>query len=177
MSENSTQWFLRMPKSQGSTLEYTTGDLDRTTDKGPNAAVVNKGQFYTLLSRVKSRDKVKLLNFDLFHIRCNEHALAEMERMKDKSNICLIGWQHLLIILYGNKIGLFNIISWNAHIEQFLSDNVYNCHNSFLCFMETHLNSRFFKSVIELKQGWSDIHKHTQHGLAICYESKVITQF
>ena len=76
-------------KSQWNTLDYTIGDFDRTTHKGPNVAVVNKGQFFILPSRIKSRDKVKLLNLDLSHIRCSEHAFAEMERMKDKSNNCL----------------------------------------------------------------------------------------
>ena len=98
-------------KSQGSNFDYTNGDLDLTTDKGPNAAVVNKGQFYTLLSPVKNRDKVKLPNFDLSHIHSNEHAIAEMKRMKGKSNNCLFDWKHLLSILYGNKICLFNIRS------------------------------------------------------------------
>ena len=95
-------------KSQESTVDYTVGDLDCAIDKGPNAAVVNKSQFQTLLSRVKSCDKVKLLNFDLSHIRCNEHALAEMEQVKHKSNNCLFDWQYPLSILYGNKIYLFN---------------------------------------------------------------------
>ena len=51
-------------KSQGSTLEYMLGDLDGTTEKGPNCASVRPGQLYTLLSRAKTRDKVKLLKFD-----------------------------------------------------------------------------------------------------------------
>ena len=51
---------------------------------------------------------------------------------------------------------------------------------AFLCFTETNLSSRSFKNVIELKQGWSYIHKHTQHGVARCYDTekaKVIIQF
>lgn len=167
-------------KSQGSNFDYTNGDLDLTTDKGPNAAVVNKGQFYTLLSPVKNRDKVKLANFDLSHIHSNEHAIAEMKRIKGKYNNCLFDWQHLLSILYGSKICLFNIRSWDARIEQFLSANVYTCRSSLLCFTQIHLNSRSFQNVIELKQGWSDIQKHTQHGLARSYDketAKVITQF
>lgn len=85
--------------------------MDRITDKGPNAAIVNKCQFYNLLSRVKSRDKVKLLNFDPSPIRCNEHALVEIKRMKDKSSDCLFDWQHPQSLRYGNKICLFNIRS------------------------------------------------------------------
>ena len=79
-------YVITIHRSQGSTLDYTIGDLDCTTDKGPCPAVINKGQFYTLLLRIKSLDKVRLLNFGLSHLCCNEHALAEMERMKNKSN-------------------------------------------------------------------------------------------
>ena len=37
------------------------GDFDCTTGKGPSAEVVNKEQFYMLLSPFKSHDKVILL--------------------------------------------------------------------------------------------------------------------
>ena len=59
--------------------------------------------------------------------------------------------------LCDSKICLSNIRPWNAHIKQFLSDSLYACHSSLLCFAETHLNSRYFKNMIELKLGWSDI--------------------
>lgn len=52
-----------------------------------------------LLSRFKSFDKAKLLNFDLFHICLNKYGLAEMEEMKDKSNNHLFGCQYILIII------------------------------------------------------------------------------
>ena len=76
-------------KSQGSTLDYMLGDLDGTTDKGPNVCRIKPGQLYTLLSRAKSRDKIKLLNFDENHVLkkkfCNEKAREEMERMRSES--------------------------------------------------------------------------------------------
>lgn len=52
-------------------------------------------------------------------------------------------------------------------MERFLANNVYTYHSSFLCFSETHLNSRSFKNVTELKQGWSGIHKHLHNTLHI----------
>ena len=56
-------------KSQGRTLEFIVGDLNCATDKGPNAASVNRGQVYTLPSRATSRGKVKLINFKPKHIK------------------------------------------------------------------------------------------------------------
>ena len=58
-------------KSQGSTLEFIVGDLNCATDKGPNAAPVNRGQVYALLSLATSRGKIKLINFEPKHIKCN----------------------------------------------------------------------------------------------------------
>ena len=49
-------------KSQGSTLEYMIGDLNQTTKTGDRKVPVKEGQFYTLLSRAKNRDNIKLLN-------------------------------------------------------------------------------------------------------------------
>ena len=57
-------------KSQGSTVAYMQGDLNRSTGKktatGKNyQRPICQGQFYTLLSHAKSRDKVLLvLNFE-----------------------------------------------------------------------------------------------------------------
>ena len=56
-------------KSQVSTLEFIVGDLSCATDKEPIAASVNRGQVYALLSRVTSRGKIKLINFEAKHIK------------------------------------------------------------------------------------------------------------
>ena len=83
-------------KSQGSTLAYMQSDLNRSTGKktatGKNCQQpLSQGQFYTLLSRAKSRDKVLLLNFEPENIEVNESALEEMVRMRSES---LFTWQH-----------------------------------------------------------------------------------
>ena len=153
-------------KSQGSTLEYMKGDLDQTTQSGKGTVPVNQGQFYTLLSRAKSRDKVQLLNFKPDHIKVNKPALIEINRMREES---LFSWQHPLLKMSGSSMCLFNIRSWNAHIEHFLSDNIYTSNCSLLCFTETHCNNGHMKHLAELQEGWNDIHKQTLHGLAICY--------
>ena len=74
-------------KSQGSTLAYMQGDLNRSTGKktvtGKNyQQPMSQGQFYTLFSRAKSHDKVLLLNFEPEDIKVNESALEEMIQMR-----------------------------------------------------------------------------------------------
>ena len=68
-------------KSQGSTLAYMQGDLNRFTGKkiatGKNyQQPISQDQFYTLLSRAKSRDKVLLLNFEPEDIKVNGVSLT-----------------------------------------------------------------------------------------------------
>ena len=74
-------------KSQGSSR--STG---KKTATGKNyQQPISQGQFYTLLSRAKSRDKVLLLNSEPEGIKVNEFALEEMIQMKSES---LFSWQH-----------------------------------------------------------------------------------
>ena len=132
---------------------------------------ISQGQFYTLLSRAKSRYKVLLLNFELEDIKVNELALDEMVRMRNES---LFSWQHPLIELNGTSMCLFNIRSWNVHLEHFLSDKIYSTYSSLFCFTETSINDSPTKHIDEILDNWKDIHKNTQHGLALCYNvSKV----
>jgi len=171
-------------KSQGSTLEYMKGDLNRNNEKktktGKEYLVpISQGQLYTLLSRAKSRDKLLLLNFEPDHIKVNLSALEEMNRMRKDA---LFEWKHPLEEMVGSNICLFNIRSWNAHIEHFLCDKVYLDYCDIFCFTETHLSatdSRIF-GISQYAPGWCDIHKNTDHGLAICFNSnkvKLIEEF
>ena len=69
-------------KSQGSTLAYIQGDLNQSTGKktaiGKNyQQPISQGQFYTLFSYAKSRDKTLLLNFDPEDIKVNELAIDD----------------------------------------------------------------------------------------------------
>ena len=75
------------------------GDLNRYTSKKTargknNQQPISHGQFCTLLSRAKSRDRVLLLNFEPEDIKVNESALEEMVRMRDES---LFFWQDPLL--------------------------------------------------------------------------------
>ena len=82
--------------------------------------------------------------------------------MKNQS---LFSWQHLLIELNGISMCLFNIRSWNVHLEHFLSDKIYSTYSSLFCFTETNINGSLAKR--EILDDWKDIHKNTEHGLAV----------
>ena len=82
-------------------------NLDRSTGKGRVCPIV-QGVFYALLSRAKSRDKVKLLNFTPDMMKVNQAVIIEMRRH------CVFSWNHPLVNMSGNSIILFNIVSWNA---------------------------------------------------------------
>ena len=117
-------------------------DLNRSTGKktatGKNyQQPISQGQFHTLLSRVKSCDQVLLLNFEPEDIKVNELALDEMVRLRNES---LFSWQHPIIELNGISMCLFNIRSWNFHVEHFLSDKIYSTYSSLFCFTETNIN-------------------------------------
>ena len=70
-------------KPQRSTLLYMESGLNQS--KGKKTATgksyqqpTSQGQFYTLLSHAKSRDKVLLMNFEPEDIKVNQSALDEM---------------------------------------------------------------------------------------------------
>ena len=147
-------------KSQGSTLAYMQSDLNRSTGKTTATGKsyqqpMSQVQFYTLLSSAKSCDKVLLLNFEPKDIKVNESALDEMVRMRNES---LFSWQHPIIEFNGISICLFNIRSWNACLEHFLSDKIYSTYFSLFCFTETNINDRPAKHIDEiLDDDWKDI--------------------
>ena len=59
--------------------------------------------------------------------------------------------------------------SWNSHFEHFLSDKMYSTFSSLFCFTETNINDSPAKHIDEILDDWKDIHKNTQHGLALCH--------
>ena len=72
------------------------------------------------------------------------------------------------------SIFLFNISSWNGHLEHFPSDKMYITYSRLFLFTETSINDSPTKHTDEILNDWKDIHKNTQHGLAPCYNvSKV----
>ena len=112
-----------------------------------------------------------MLNFELEDIKVNELALDEIVQMRNES---LFSWQHSLIELNGISMCLFNKRSWNVHLEHFLSDKIYSAYSSLFCFTETNVNDSPAKHSDEILDDWKDIHKNTEHGLALSYDvSKV----
>ena len=60
-------------------------------------------------------------------------------------------------------------MSWNVDLEHFPSGKIYSTYCSLFCFTETNMNDSPAKHIDEILDGWKDIHKYTQHGLALCY--------
>lgn len=56
------------------TLDYMKDDIDRSTLTN-RLVPIAQSQTYTLLSRAKSRDNVKILHFKPSYIKANEEAL------------------------------------------------------------------------------------------------------
>ena len=86
----------------------------------------------------------------------------------------VFSWQHPSKSFIGTSICLLNIRAWNAHLEHFLSDNIYQSYSILFYLTEANINDRPVKHIDEVLDHWKDIHKNTQHGLALCYKvSKV----
>ena len=60
------------------------------------------------------------------------------------------------------------------HLEHFRSDNIYQSYSRLFCFTKANINDFPVKHIDEVLDDWKDIHKNTQHDLALCYKvSKV----
>ena len=94
--------------------------------------------------------------------------------MVQMRNEAIFSWQHSLIELNSISMCLFNIRSWNVHLEHFLSDKIYSIYSSLFCSTETNINDSPAKHIDEIQDDQKDIHKNAQHGLVLCYKvSKV----
>ena len=110
-------------KAQGSTLEYASGDLDQSTRSGKGLAPVGPGLLYTCLSRATSSEKIHLLIFNAEkHVVVNKKAKIAMQEMRTNKVLPII---HPLEEVEDKALCLFNIRSWNLHIEHFLSDSIH----------------------------------------------------
>ena len=135
---------LTIHKAQGSTMEYMTGDMDRTTKTGSRTTPIYPGQFYTLLSRARSRESVRIFNFDESNIVVSELVKAEMERLRRDF---VFSWKHPITQNESIKVCLLNIVSWNLHIQHILSDKFYINYSHVMCFTETHTNNSTFQRI------------------------------
>lgn len=64
------------------------GDIDRSTLTN-RLVPIAQSQIYTLLSRAKSRDKVRILYFKPSYIKSNEEVLKEMSRIRARAMFSL----------------------------------------------------------------------------------------
>ena len=149
-----------------------TGDMDRTKRSGKGTCPITSGMFYTLLSRAKTSDKVKILNFNIDCIKVSEIVKQEMERLR---NDRILSWKHPLLTMGNvNIICFLNIVSWNLHMPHIVSDKCYMSNTNVFCFTETHTtNNGTVKKIENYAPAWKSIHHpHSQHGLAVCYNSE-----
>ena len=67
--------------------------------------------------------------------------------------------------------------SWNLHLKYFLADTFLASNSSVLCFTETDITSQNYSyaDISEYLPTWTNIHKPTEHGLAICYDTPRVT--
>ena len=160
-------------KAQGSTLEYASGDLDQSTRSGKGSAPVGSGLLYTFLSRATSSERIHLLNFKPEkHIVVNHKAKKAMEEMRANKALSIV---HPLEEMQDQNLCLFNIRSWNLHIDHFLSEKLHTSKCCMLCFTETGNNSTKRIEDKEHLQHWTTIHQRTDHGLAISYDKTKVT--
>ena len=123
-----------------------------------------------MLSRGKSRDRVSLSNFNEDQIKVNLSALEEMYGMQENA---LCSWNHPLQTI-SRCICFHNIRSWNKHVEHFCSNRFYAEHLKIIFFVEKHLINPSFHYIGKYLDGWSDVHKDTKHGPAICCNPKEV---
>ena len=145
-------------------------NFDRTSKTGKaNIVPINQGAAYTALSRAKSRAKLQLLNFNREHIKVNVAALNEINRIREHA---VFTWQRPISQGSENKIVLSNLRSWNAHIEQFITDTEITKYCDIMCFTETYRHVSNFTEISNYINGWKDMHICTEHELAFCFKEQ-----
>ena len=158
---------------QGSTMDYVEGNFDRTSRSGkPDRVNVLNGAVYSLTSRVKSMNKLKLTNFKSEYIKASPAALEELDRMRREASFT---WSHPLQTISGTKVVLCNLVSWNCHIQHFMSDSIFSTECDLICFTETKTNSGEFSHIEKYVEGWKDVHDTRQHGVSLCYKEESVT--
>ena len=128
-------WGLTVHKAQGSTYTHMVGDL--TTDTKTPAP---QGLVYTLLSRVTTMSRLKLINFHPSKVKVNTTALEEMQRLRRES--CFT-WKHPILTSSDEKIcAHLNVRSMSAHYNHLKSLN-YLASCNILGVTETHLSNPY----------------------------------
>jgi hypothetical protein len=156
-------------KSQGCTIDYFVADLDRTPAPGKKKNYsITEGMFYTMLSRGKESEHIKLDNFDEECIKVNKKAVIEMERLRQES---VLDCPHPLKKMNTPSVSYVNIVKWTKHIEHFLTDTAHSEYSSLLCFTETNIVNEQYQRIRSYLPEWDDVHHLVGHGLAVCYNT------
>ena len=162
-------------ESQGSTIVCMTGNLVQASKNKNQKAPVSDGMLYTMLSRAKHCDQLKVLNFFENQIKVSNNAVVELERVREK---CVLDCNHSSVQMCNSmNICFFNKRSWNLHLKHFLADTFLASNSSVLCFTQTDITSQNYSyaDISEYLLTWKNIHKPTEHGLAICYDTPRVT--
>ena len=161
-------------KSQSATYKYMVLNFDRSTKNPSKKNSTTQGLAYTGLSRGEERSGIVVKKFDPQIIQANKKALHEMERMRNGRLLRDI-WSHPLEKMTDCKLSLLNIVSWNLHIKDFLSDSIHCRALDMFCFTETHVNNNPVVDIGELTDNsWSNKFEPTEHGLAFCYKNETV---
>ena len=105
-------WGITIHKAQFSTYETMIGTMNPKYPARP-------GQTYTMLSRVKTRKGLKLINLDQSQIKVNTSALDEMHRLQTDITLDV---QAIHQIMTENKktIAHLNIRSLHKHFQDLI---------------------------------------------------------
>ena len=91
-----------------------------------------------------------------------------MERMRQNK---VFDFKHPLIKYTNHSIILlWNIVSWNKHMEHLLGDPIYLEASTIFCFTETkQIHSD--KGIKNFHPDWQDQHSSAQHGVCISFNT------
>ena len=156
-------------KSQGQTYDYMVADFCQITESGKGSMPINPGAAYTAISRGKNSKNIIIRNFDRSIIKANPIVTEEMTRLRQHKLLRSV-WQDPLQTKSDYKIIVWNIRSWNLHIQHFLSEPRHMQVGDIFAFTETgSITTGSFST------DWTIVHQETEHGLAICFNHHTVT--
>ena len=166
---------LTIHKSQGGQYDHIIVDFDKRNPlTGKNTGKIYAGSAYTALSRAKTSLGLKVLNFTKDCVIVSKPALAEYERLRKNNKF---QWQNPINDLNGCIMSFLNIVSWNKHFDNFISDPIHIEMCSVFCFVETNILSDPNDNSIrtsDVLENWVGVFKLTNHGLCLCYNKERI---
>ena len=158
---------LTVHKAQGDTYEQMIAHIRKPAG---HRRIYTCGQIYTMLSRAKTRQGLKIVGFDPRAIVVSKKALAEMKRLQEDRVLSIECPFTVSSENYNILIGHLNVRSLGKHYED-LRVFLRNKQIDVLCLTETHVhNYNQFNF-----EGFDVFPSKSQCGCAI-YTSKTVTQ-